>query len=496
MERVAVVGGGPAGIALTRWLISEGFDPVVFERGDRLGGQWTGEPGHSGVWPSLHTNTSRVMTAFSDLPMPGGRVHPHNGEVLAYLEDYAERFGVLARTRFGCPVRRLARSTAGWTIEHAGGTEEFARVAVATGRFHAPHVPHVDGLASFTGSEGVTTTYDHRDPVRYRGKRVLVGGCAVSALELAADLASIGAARVVVTQRRQRYVLPKFAAGVPSDHRIFTRYLALADAVLPRDEVGRQLREIVVEAGGSPEQYGAPAPSEDFFAAGVTLNQQYLPLVGEGRIAVRPWMASVVGDRVTFADGRVEQFDAVVLGTGFDLELPFLDDGIRSVLDLDDQHADLDRWTFHPDLPGLAFLGFWDQSGPYLVPIELQARWVAYTWSGRVAAPTDAEMRAAIAAYRARRGQSQKTRMNLVATTFARAAGVEPDPDAHPALRRGLLFGPLAPSQYRLTGPDALPDAAERFADDAAAFGAITDPAFTEREARYLALLDEATSRD
>ena len=59
--------------------------------------------------------------------------------------------------------------------------------------------------------------------------------------------------------------------------------------------------------------------------------------------------------------------------------------------------------------------------------------------------------------------------MDLAALTFARAAGVEPNLDNWPQLRRALLFGPLAPSCFRLEGPDALPDAAERFVRDAAA---------------------------
>ena len=121
----------------------------------------------------------------------------------------------------------------------------------------------------------------------------------------------------------------------------------------------------------------------------------------------------------------------------------------------------------------------WDQSGGYFVPLELQARWIAYTWGGTIPEATDAERRSAIEAYRARRGMSQKSRMNLVALTFARAAGVEPHLDNWPELHRALLFGPLAPSCFRLEGPDALPDAPARFASDAAAFGAITSNELT-----------------
>src|SRR5271166_5010435 len=63
------------------------------------------------------------------------------------------------------------------------------------------------------------------------------------------------------------------------------------------------------------------------------------------------------------------------------MSMPFLSPSFCSVLDLDAQHADLYESTFHPDLPGLAFLGLWEQTGPYFPPLELQARWITYVWS-------------------------------------------------------------------------------------------------------------------
>ncbi len=492
--RVAVIGAGPGGVITARWLLSQGFEPTIFERASMLGGQWTGLDGRSGVWPTMHTNSSRIVTAFSDLEHETDRVYPSNRDILDYLHRYAETFGLTSRIRLGTRVDLLTREGAGWLVSSGGIYESFERVVVASGRFHAPAIPPVPGLDAFTGSAEAISTYHYRGPSPYRGKRVLVAGCAVSALEIATELAQLGAASVVVTQRRQRYVLPKFAAGVPSDHRVYTRYGTLASETLPAAEIDRQLKEIVVEAAGSPEQYGAPAPDPSLGAAGLTVNQQYLPLVAEGRITVRPWMESVAGATVRFADGHAEEFDGIVLGTGFDLTLPFLDDEIRAILDLDTVHLDADRYTFHPDLPGLAFVGMWDQSGGYFVPLELQARWIAYAWGGTVPAPSATDQRLAIAAYRANRGLSQKTRMNLAALTFARAAGVEPRLENWPELRRALLFGPLAPSCFRLEGPDALPDAPDRLARDAAAFGAITSNELTERERSYWSLVSAAVT--
>jgi len=493
-KRVAVIGAGPGGLIVAHWLLSQGFEPTIFEQGPTLGGQWTGLHGRSGVWPTMHANTSRIMTAFSDQEHVSALVYPSNRDILDYLHRYAETFGITSRIRFDTQVELLKRDGNGWLVGHAGMQERFERVVVASGRFHSPAIPAIPGLDRFAGSSGVISTYDYREPSLYRGKRVLVAGCAISALEIASELAQLGAAHVVVTQRRQRYVLPKFAAGVPCDHRMFTRYGTLASETLPASEVDRQLKEIVVDAGGNPEQYGAPAPDPSLFAAGVTLSQHYLPLLAEGRITLRPWMESVSDATVTFADGRAEEFDGIVLGTGFDLRLPFLSEDIRRVLNLDAVHMDADRYTFHPDLPGLAFMGMWDQSGGYFVPLELQARWIAYRWGGTIPATSETDQRLSIDAYRSRRGMSQKTRMNLVALTFARAAGVEPHLENWPNLRRALLFGPLAPSCFRLEGPDALPEAPSRVARDAAAFGAITSNELTERERSYWSLLEKAAA--
>lgn len=488
-KSVAVIGAGPAGLVAARWLLSQGFEPTIFEQAPTLGGQWAAAQGVSGVWPTMYTNSSRTITAFSDLEHDSEHVYQPNREILQYLRRYADEFGLTSRIRLRNRVELISPGEPGWLVTHAGVDERFERVVVATGRFNAPAIPTIPGLETFSGSAGATSTFHYRDGSIYRGKRILVAGCAISALEIAAEVAQLGAKRVVVTQRRQRYVVPKFFAGVPADQRLYTRYGALAEETLETDEAHRQLKETVIEAAGSPEQYGAPAPDPSLVVAGVTLSQHYLPLVAEGRIAVRPWMKSVAGETVTFADDRAEDFDGILFGTGFGLRLPFLAEEIKSVLDLDAVHLDADRYTFHPDLPGMAFMGLWDQAGGYFVPLELQARWIAYTWGGAIPVIPEGEQRSAIDAYRSRRGLPQKSRLNLVALTFSRAAGVEPQLENWPQLRRALLFGPLVPSCFRLDGPDALPDAARRVAREAAAFGAVTSNDMTAREQRYCSLL-------
>jgi dimethylaniline monooxygenase (N-oxide forming) len=104
----AVIGAGPGGLVAARWLLSQGFEPTIFEQAPMLGGQWTGLPGLSGVWPTMHTNTSRVMTAFSDLEPESDLVYPSGRDILDYLCRYAETFGLISRTRFGTRVELLS----------------------------------------------------------------------------------------------------------------------------------------------------------------------------------------------------------------------------------------------------------------------------------------------------------------------------------------------------------------------------------------------------
>ena len=205
MSEVAVIGTGPAGLVAARYLTSEGFEPVLFDQGSTIGGQWSGDRMHSGVWPSMRTNTSRVLTAFSDLPRPvSSHVYPSNQAIGNYLREYAQQFSLTSRLHLRTPVLGLDRSADGrrWAVQSSSGQRVFTHVVIATGAFHHWTLPDVPGLASFSGAGGVTHTYRYADADSLPGQRILVAGGAISALEIASDLAMAGAARVTVAVRR------------------------------------------------------------------------------------------------------------------------------------------------------------------------------------------------------------------------------------------------------------------------------------------------------
>src|SRR6185437_6042545 len=109
MSKIAIIGSGPGGLVAAKYLKNEGFDVVLFELGESMGGQWAGNRRYSGVWPAMHTNTSRIMTAFSDLEHAGpGPVYPHNQSIHTYVQRYAEQFGINTHIRLRTRVRKSA----------------------------------------------------------------------------------------------------------------------------------------------------------------------------------------------------------------------------------------------------------------------------------------------------------------------------------------------------------------------------------------------------
>ena len=109
--RVAVVGGGAAGLAAAKELRAEGHTPVVFEQGTDVGGVWVYDPRvesddvtgtdpsrakvHGSMYASLRTNLPREVMGYPSFPFTkvfagDDRRFCGHGEVRAYLAAYAE----------------------------------------------------------------------------------------------------------------------------------------------------------------------------------------------------------------------------------------------------------------------------------------------------------------------------------------------------------------------------------------------------------------------
>ena len=137
------------------------------------------------------------------------------------------------------------------------------------------------------------------------------------------------------------------------------------------------------------ENFGLPTPNHHFLEAHPTVSSELLLRLGSGDAIAKPDVATLEGDRVRFTDGSVEQIDAIIYATGYQISFPFFDPNFISA---PGNVLPLYKRMFKPGLDDLCFIGF-GQAIPTIFPFaecqsKLAGRWLAGDW----ALPSPAEM--------------------------------------------------------------------------------------------------------
>ena len=88
----------------------------------------------------------------------------------------------------------------------------------------------------------------------------------------------------------------------------------------------------------------------------------------------------------------------MVLCTGYKVTFPFLDPELVSAPGND---LPLFKRVFHPDVPGIYFVGLLQPLGAVMPLAELQSQWICDHLAGAYALPPDGELRADMARERA-----------------------------------------------------------------------------------------------
>jgi cation diffusion facilitator CzcD-associated flavoprotein CzcO len=385
--RVAVIGAGPAGLATLKALADQGIRAKCFEAGDRVGGLWIFGGPHSSAYRTLHLNASRTRTEFADFPMPADWPdYPDHTRIAGYLRDYADAFRLTGQVTLRHTVQRVTRQTGGtWEVAatgpHGSITERFDAVIVANGHNSRPRP------ASYPGEVTADQlhSHDYRGPEQLAGRRVLVVGGGNSAMDIAVDSSHV-AAQTLLSLRRGVWIVPKHLLGKPSD----TLNGALAKR-LPwrlRQRISQTMLRLTV---GSPTRYGLPEPTEGFLQDHPTLSDGRLSRLSHGEIDPRPGIERIDGEVVSFVDGKKAAVDVIVWCTGYQINLPFID---QALLGAGADRMPLYRKVFHLDAAGLMFVGLIQSTGAALPVVEAQARLVAAHLAGDYALPTAAQQRA------------------------------------------------------------------------------------------------------
>ncbi|HEX5213238.1 MAG TPA: NAD(P)/FAD-dependent oxidoreductase, partial [Pseudolabrys sp.] len=180
---VVIVGGGQAGLAMSRSLTAEGVDHVVLERG-RIGERW-----HSERWRSLHLLTTRAMSALPGLPHDGDPDGFMPASAFAsYLSSYARKID--APVFGGVEVTRVEPTACGYRIATTAGDWQSRALVIATGACDTPFRPTTASLLPASIAQISPATY--WEPGQLPPGGVLVVGASSTGVQLAEEIHASG----------------------------------------------------------------------------------------------------------------------------------------------------------------------------------------------------------------------------------------------------------------------------------------------------------------
>ena len=391
LPKSCIVGAGCSGFTTAKALQDRGLPFDIFEMTGDIGGTWNynNPGGTSACYQSLHIDTSKTRMQFQDFPIPANFPdYPHHAQVLSYFNAYVDKFDLRRKITFNTRVERATRGADGvWSVTlSTGETRRYDALFVCNGHHWDPNTPQFPG--SFDGVEMHSHAYRTPfEPYDLVGKNVLVVGMGNSAMDIASELAQKPIAKkLMVAARRGVWIFPKYINGHPPDK-------GAAPPWLPNWFYRFIMKRMIIKAVGRMKNYGLPEPEHHPADAHPSVSGEFLTRAGCGDVHMKPNIAEKMGKQVKFTDGSVEDVDAIIYATGYNITFPFLDQETAPVVD---NHIGLFKRIWRPGVPNLFFMGL-AQPLPTLVNFaERQAKWIAAFLMGEYVLPSKDEMEKAI----------------------------------------------------------------------------------------------------
>ena len=321
--RILIVGAGPAGLAVAASLKRRGLPARLVDRRGTPGGAF------QEIYPGTTLLSPARYTSLPEFPLAHDREYVTVPEYLAYLQRFADRFRLVPEP---LEVRNIEQSGDALRVVFAGDNLPvlYDAVIVATGMFDHPVRPDIEGLPAEGPANSnrpeVLHARDWPGPERFLEQRLLIIGGATGAIELAEECAWSRVAVTVSVRSRLRIAPQRFLGRDLHD------YAYLAFDYLPRWLFGSYCNR-------RPTLPGTNHGFRKFRRAGL--------------ISVRGRVERFDGHCAHFAGGTQDDFDAIVLATGYQFAMPFLPEAVTRAA----AGHPRARGCQSPDWPGLYFLG-------------------------------------------------------------------------------------------------------------------------------------------
>jgi 4-hydroxyacetophenone monooxygenase len=352
---VAIIGAGPAGIAMAVQLGRLGVPYVLYDRRSEIGGTWSIHK-----YPDIRVDTLSITYEFSfDDEYPWSEYFARGEEVRSYLEFIAKKYGVREHIRLGHDLEdaRFDEKDSTWHLTFQGPDGErverdVSMVVSAAGVFSKAKLPDIEGIDEFEGAI-VHPTQWTRD-LEVRGKRVAVIGNGSTGVQLVAPVAQ-EAEHLSVFQRTPQWIAPRPNYGRPVEPEVrwlldhvpgywnWSRYTSIIglmtwheDFLIPDPEWEKQgghltqkseeLREFLIgyikeQIGDRPDLLEQLVPDyAPMVRRPVVDNDWYKALTRDNVDLVTSGIERLTKNGIETADGKHHEVDLIVCATGFEVD--------------------------------------------------------------------------------------------------------------------------------------------------------------------------------
>jgi len=368
VKRVAIIGAGPSGLAVAKYLLAEhAFDKIdIYEQQSEVGGVWNYNsnitdnipvpqttpmmPLDEPVWlvgaaaplfsnpmyDRLNTNIPKGLMKYSDQDfLPESLLFPTREDVQDYLVQYSQ--DVRHLIKLSTQVESLSHSrtdgqdrwclTVRSTIDGKARENEYDAVVVASGHYSVPFIPWVPEIQAFRAAYPsiITHSKNYRSPRSFIGKKVIVVGSGASGLDIGNQISLVCKKPLLNSVR-----------------------------------------------SSEPLKLGSE-------------NKEEVPPIAEYLIQERG---------VRFEDGRIEKdIDAIVYCTGYLYSYPFLKSLKPPIVTTGRRVIGLYQQVFHISHPTLVFTALSQKVIPFPLS-EVQGAVISKVWSNKLVLPGKEEMEA------------------------------------------------------------------------------------------------------
>ncbi len=330
-----IIGAGFAGLAMGRQLKQAGIEHfAILDRADGVGGVW-----RANTYPGAACDVPSHLYSYSFFLNPDwSRKYAPQGEILAYLEQAADAFGLRGHLHFKQTVTALQFNPEEglWDITLASGRIIKARVVVsAVGQLAEPAWPDIKDSHAFEGP--MIHSAEWKAEVDVTGKRVAVIGNAASAVQILPEMAD-KARQLTIFQRTPNWVIDKpdrrFTAverwlfrKLPWWRRFYrrmsfliheSRYSAFVNNSLASKFTQWRLRRRLKAQVTDPALRDRLTPDYPPGCKRILLSNDYFQIVQKPHVRLVVQRAARLDrDGVHTADGERIGADVIVFATGF-----------------------------------------------------------------------------------------------------------------------------------------------------------------------------------